>query len=189
VSKRRAGKKTKNTSSFFPVSQHMLRAFPRAPLLLVCFARLAYPPARRMSSKAGGAGGAAAAKGLTSSSSSSSSSTRPSTSAGGGGGGAGGGGVGLVWFKPDHLRLLDNEPLFTAHSECARVLHVFVFDPYFFGVGRETRVPKMAYHRARFTLEAVADLRKVSAEFSLAQKRGCWRRAWRDGRACAETRG
>lgn len=69
--------------------------------------------------------------------------------------------VGVVWIKPDHLRLLDNEPLFRAHAECGRVVHLFVFDPYFYGKGRETGLPKTAYFRARFMLEAVADLRKV----------------------------
>ena len=36
---------------------------------------------------------------------------------------------GLVWFKPNDLRVQDHVPLFQAHSTCATVDHVFVFDP------------------------------------------------------------
>jgi deoxyribodipyrimidine photo-lyase len=68
----------------------------------------------------------------------------------------------IVWFKPTDLRLADNEPLVAAHASASRVLHVFVFDPVWHG-RTAFGFPKCGHHRARFVLEAVADLRSVGS--------------------------
>lgn len=69
----------------------------------------------------------------------------------------------LVWFKSTDLRLADNPVLHAAHAENDAVSHLFVFDPFWFGKSRRG-YPKCGYHRAKFLLESVADLRKVSAQ-------------------------
>ncbi len=70
----------------------------------------------------------------------------------------------LVWFKQTDLRIADHEPLVKAHqSDASSVAHLFVFDPFWFGTGRQSGLPKMAHYRAKFLLEAVADLRQVRA--------------------------
>lgn len=64
----------------------------------------------------------------------------------------------LVWFRND-LRIHDNEILLEAVRKADRVLPVYCFDPYYFQrTGSGT--PKTGSFRARFLLEAVADLRK-----------------------------
>ena len=68
-------------------------------------------------------------------------------------------GVAVVWFKATDLRLRDHEPLAAAHRAFARVVHLFVFDPVWHGVTPRARLPKCGHWRARFLLEAVADLR------------------------------
>jgi len=65
-----------------------------------------------------------------------------------------------VLFRSTDLRLLDHEPLVTAHARYAHVLHLFVFDPRWYGVSRVARLPRVGPHRARFLLDAVADLRR-----------------------------
>ncbi|MEN0056164.1 MAG: DASH family cryptochrome [Mucilaginibacter sp.] len=64
----------------------------------------------------------------------------------------------LVWFRND-LRIHDNEILLEAVRKADKVLPVYCFDPYYF-----QRTPsgatKIGNFRARFLLEAVADLRK-----------------------------
>lgn len=67
----------------------------------------------------------------------------------------------LVWFKSTDLRLADSPVLHAAHSENDAVSHLYVFDPFWFGKSRRG-YPKCGYHRAKFLLESVADLRKVS---------------------------
>ena len=67
--------------------------------------------------------------------------------------------VGIVFFKYNDLRLLDHEPLVSAHARCTRVLHVFVWDPLWHGLTRQARLPRCGPYRAAFLLSAVADLR------------------------------
>lgn len=69
-------------------------------------------------------------------------------------------GTSIVWFKPSDLRLADHEPLVEAHKHAA-VVHLFVFEPFWHGRSRLAGFPKCGAHRARFLLEAVADLRAV----------------------------
>jgi hypothetical protein len=68
---------------------------------------------------------------------------------------------GIVWHKWGDLRVADHEPLTQAHSENDTVLHLFVFDPVWFAATRILGIPRTGVHRARFMLEAVADLRRV----------------------------
>ncbi|GAA3988102.1 DASH family cryptochrome [Mucilaginibacter dorajii] len=64
----------------------------------------------------------------------------------------------LVWFRND-LRIHDNEILLEAVRKADKVLPVYCFDPYYF---QQTisGANKTGSFRARFLLEAVADLRK-----------------------------
>jgi deoxyribodipyrimidine photo-lyase len=64
----------------------------------------------------------------------------------------------LVWFRND-LRLHDNEILLEAVRKADKVLPVYCFDPYYFQP-TASGAPKTGSFRARFLLEAVADLRK-----------------------------
>jgi deoxyribodipyrimidine photo-lyase len=72
----------------------------------------------------------------------------------------------LVWFRND-LRIHDNEILSEAIRKADHVLPVYVFDPYYFKTS-DAGVLKTGSFRARFLLEAVADLRhnlrKLGAE-------------------------
>lgn len=63
----------------------------------------------------------------------------------------------LVWFRND-LRIHDNEILLEATRKADKVLPVFCFDPYYFQQNA-SGAPKTGNLRARFLLEAVADLR------------------------------
>jgi deoxyribodipyrimidine photo-lyase len=64
----------------------------------------------------------------------------------------------LVWFRND-LRIHDNEILLEAVRKADKVLPVYCFDPYYFQQ-TELGATKTGSFRARFLLEAVADLRK-----------------------------
>ncbi|KAG2438806.1 hypothetical protein HXX76_005347 [Chlamydomonas incerta] len=82
--------------------------------------------------------------------------------AAGGGGGRPAGGAGrkaaLVWFRND-LRLHDNPALEQACRQSSSVLPVFVFDPRDYGK-TPSGFDRTGPGRARFLLEAVADLRQ-----------------------------
>ena len=66
----------------------------------------------------------------------------------------------IVWFRRD-LRLHDNEALTDAMKHGDEVLPVYIFDPREWqGTLPLTELPKVGPHRARFILEAVADLRE-----------------------------
>ncbi|MES2268169.1 MAG: DASH family cryptochrome [Bacteroidota bacterium] len=64
----------------------------------------------------------------------------------------------LVWFRND-LRIHDNEILSEAVRRADKVLPVYVFDPFYFKTSGSGAL-KTGSFRARFLLEAVADLRK-----------------------------
>jgi deoxyribodipyrimidine photo-lyase len=64
----------------------------------------------------------------------------------------------LVWFRND-LRIHDNEILLEAVRKADKVLPVYCFDPYYFQQ-TASGATKTGSFRARFLLEAVADLRK-----------------------------
>jgi hypothetical protein len=77
----------------------------------------------------------------------------------------------IVWYKYNDLRIHDHEPLILAHngttsassnppSKTTHVIHVFVFDPFWFGTTK-FNLPKMTYYKTKFLLESVADLRNV----------------------------
>lgn len=68
----------------------------------------------------------------------------------------------VVWFKYSDLRIRDHEPLVVAHREFDRVVHLFVWDPAWHGTTALGGFPKCGHFRARFLLESVADLRRVS---------------------------
>ncbi len=68
----------------------------------------------------------------------------------------------IVWYKYSDLRIRDHEPLSVAHSEYDRVVHVFVFDPFWHGRTELGGFPKCGHFRARFLLDSLVDLRKVS---------------------------
>ncbi|RYY33440.1 MAG: DASH family cryptochrome [Sphingobacteriaceae bacterium] len=63
----------------------------------------------------------------------------------------------LVWFRND-LRVHDNEILLEATRKADKVLPVYCFDPFYFK-NKECGGLKTGNFRARFLLEAVADLR------------------------------
>jgi deoxyribodipyrimidine photo-lyase len=66
----------------------------------------------------------------------------------------------LFWFGLEMTCVLhDNEILLEAVRKADKVLPVYCFDPYYFQP-TETGAPKTGSFRARFLLEAVADLRK-----------------------------
>ncbi|MGY4539939.1 deoxyribodipyrimidine photo-lyase [Mucilaginibacter sp. UYNi724] len=64
----------------------------------------------------------------------------------------------LVWFRND-LRIHDNEILSEAVRRADRVLPVYIFDPFYFKTSA-LGAQKTGSFRARFLLEAVADLKK-----------------------------
>lgn len=64
----------------------------------------------------------------------------------------------LVWFRND-LRIHDNEILSEAVRRADKVLPVYIFDPFYFKTSALGAL-KTGSFRARFLLEAVADLRK-----------------------------
>lgn len=67
----------------------------------------------------------------------------------------------IVWFKHSNLRLHDNEAFYKAHAPAgghSAVLHVFVFDPFWFG-RTSFGFLKTGHFRARFLLESLVDLR------------------------------
>ncbi len=64
----------------------------------------------------------------------------------------------LVWFRND-LRIRDNEILLEAVRKADKVLPVYCFDPFYFKQNLSGN-PKTGNIRARFLLEAVANLRK-----------------------------
>lgn len=55
-------------------------------------------------------------------------------------------------------RLHDNEALSRAHAESSHVVHVYCFDPHWFG-STHFGFPKTGPHRARFLLESILSLR------------------------------
>jgi deoxyribodipyrimidine photo-lyase len=68
----------------------------------------------------------------------------------------------LVWFRND-LRIHDNEILLEAIRKADKVLPVYCFDPFYFKTTRYGTL-KTGNFRARFLLEAVADLRQTLRE-------------------------
>lgn len=72
--------------------------------------------------------------------------------------------MGLVWYKPTDLRLLDHQPLAEAHRESTQVVHAICVDDRLFGpVKGQAAAPgtlKTGHFRARFMLEGIADLKK-----------------------------
>lgn len=64
----------------------------------------------------------------------------------------------IVWFRQD-LRLHDNEALVTALRMAEEVVPVYVFDERIFTGKTRFGFPKTGKFRARFVLEAIADLR------------------------------
>lgn len=75
--------------------------------------------------------------------------------------------VGIVWYKCSDLRTLDHAPLTTAHRENAHVYHVFCHDPRWYeevSPATSTAIggmeKKTGYHRARFIMESVQDLKQ-----------------------------
>ncbi len=65
----------------------------------------------------------------------------------------------IVLFRSNDLRLADHEPLHAAHAGFARVLHVYCFDPRWWGTSRVSGLPRMSALRCKFLLEGVDSLR------------------------------
>jgi deoxyribodipyrimidine photo-lyase len=70
---------------------------------------------------------------------------------------------GLVWFKSNDLRLLDNRPLFHAHEKCEHVDHIYIFDPSEFQIVDHDneinfKTSKCAVRRFKFICECIQDL-------------------------------
>lgn len=66
----------------------------------------------------------------------------------------------IVWFRND-LRLHDNEALTDALKHADEILPVYIFDPRLWrGTLPHSGLPKLGSHRAKFLLEAVANLKK-----------------------------
>jgi len=82
--------------------------------------------------------------------------------------------VSVVWFKFTDLRTHDHEPLSEAHASSHRVLHLFVLDPRWFRTTPLGGFPRTGPRRARFQLQALADLsQRLEAEgHSLCVRRG-----------------
>lgn len=70
--------------------------------------------------------------------------------------------IGVVWFKGNDLRVLDNPVLLQAHRECRSVNHIFCLDPRNF---RTTRLgyEKTSLKRLAFLVDSLKDL-KLSFE-------------------------
>ncbi|CAE7247665.1 CRYD [Symbiodinium necroappetens] len=67
--------------------------------------------------------------------------------------------INVVWFKCTDLRTHDHAALKAAHSDKLPVLHLYVFDPFWYeGKTRLCGFPKTGVLRTRFQLEAVEDL-------------------------------
>lgn len=67
--------------------------------------------------------------------------------------------VNVVWFKCTDLRTHDHAPLRAAHDGDLPVVHLFVFDPFWYaGATRICGYPKTGVLRTRFQLEALNDL-------------------------------
>jgi len=66
----------------------------------------------------------------------------------------------IVWFRQD-LRLHDNEALSHALAQGQEVIPVFVFDDRFFKAKTKFGFPKTGSRRAKFTIEAVQELRNA----------------------------
>jgi hypothetical protein len=67
----------------------------------------------------------------------------------------------VVWYKYSDLRVGDHEPLTAAHDAHDAVVHLFVWDPLWHGTTAQGGFPRCGHYRARFLLEAVADLRRA----------------------------
>jgi len=65
----------------------------------------------------------------------------------------------IVWFRQD-LRLHDNEALHDALKHAGELLFVYVFDERWFKETTNFGFKKMGYHRAKFLIESVEDLRQ-----------------------------
>jgi hypothetical protein len=81
-----------------------------------------------------------------------------------GGGRPGGrvaGPVGIVWYQYSDLRVADHAPLTAAMAECASVVPLFVWEPWWHSATSLARLPRMGHHRAAFLAQCVADLREV----------------------------
>jgi deoxyribodipyrimidine photo-lyase len=70
----------------------------------------------------------------------------------------------IVLFRSTDLRLLDHEPLIKAHASFDKVLHLFCFDPRWFGRSRIAGFPRVGPLRAKFLLESVDSLRTALRE-------------------------
>ncbi|KAK3273243.1 hypothetical protein CYMTET_18506 [Cymbomonas tetramitiformis] len=76
--------------------------------------------------------------------------------------------INVVWFKPTDMRVHDHLPMARAHGygdggthgEPLPVLHLFVFDPFWFKKLPLTGLAKTGPIRARFWMESVHDLRE-----------------------------
>lgn len=76
--------------------------------------------------------------------------------------------VAIVWFRCCDLRLMDHEPLHTAHTQHDEVLHVYCFDSRSHGTSSvnysksvpRVNWPKTGYFRAKFLRESVTNLRE-----------------------------
>lgn len=67
--------------------------------------------------------------------------------------------VNVVWFKCTDLRTHDHAPLRAAHDSGLPIVHLFVFDPFWYaGTTRICGFPKTGVLRTRFHLEALNDL-------------------------------
>jgi deoxyribodipyrimidine photo-lyase len=65
----------------------------------------------------------------------------------------------ILWFRQD-LRLHDNEALTDALKSADEVIPLYVFDPRTFNNTTRFGFQKTAYHRTRFIIESIHDLRK-----------------------------
>jgi deoxyribodipyrimidine photo-lyase len=65
----------------------------------------------------------------------------------------------IVWFRQD-LRLHDNEALTHAIQSGIEVYPVFIFDERLFHGETKFGFRKTGVHRAKFTIEAIQDLKK-----------------------------
>ena len=73
--------------------------------------------------------------------------------------------VNLVWFRND-LRVGDNEVLFEACEDNAKVIGVYCIEPSWFQEGK-FGFKKMEKFRAKFLLESLTDLKKNLDKFNI----------------------
>lgn len=94
--------------------------------------------------------------------------------------------VAVVWFKTTDLRTHDHEPLSQAHASGLAVLHLFVFDPRWYGKTRLAGFPRTGPGRARFQLQALDDLagRLSAAGHALTVRQGATGQVFRE--LCAD---